>query len=224
MTTTPNERDREVAATFPMPAHGFTCFHCGETFTTPGSARDHFGFDPSADPACRIKIGAERGLVMALRRAERDLEDMRRAVADEATDSAKYYYAQSTRHHQQLMAVEEAGYEKGLADGRAEIEAAAEQRGYERGRAEPVNLCEHPDITAMRYLTDLRAGAWGNSVTILCDNEDADTTAEQMAIEVSADWTDYTARRFYGESILQCLAKAIRARAAIETGETNHAK
>lgn len=25
--------------TFLMPKHGFTCFHCGETFTTPGQAR-----------------------------------------------------------------------------------------------------------------------------------------------------------------------------------------
>lgn len=24
--------------TYPMPKHGWTCFHCGETFTTVGSA------------------------------------------------------------------------------------------------------------------------------------------------------------------------------------------
>ena len=60
--------------TYPMPAHGWTCFHCGETFTTPGSARDHFGCEPCADPACRIKVGEERGLVMALRKAEKALE------------------------------------------------------------------------------------------------------------------------------------------------------
>jgi hypothetical protein len=59
--------------TYPMPAHGWTCFHCGETFTTPGSARDHFGCAPCADPACRIKVGEERGLVRALRRAEEEL-------------------------------------------------------------------------------------------------------------------------------------------------------
>ena len=63
--------------TYPMPAHGWTCFHCGETFTTPGSARDHFGCEPCADPACRIKVGEERGLVMALRKAEKELERYR---------------------------------------------------------------------------------------------------------------------------------------------------
>jgi hypothetical protein len=114
--------DREVTDTFPMPAHGFTCFHCGETFTTPGNARNHFGFEPSADPACRIKIGAERGLVMALRKAEADLAEAWSAIHNESTEAAKAYYAQSTRHRAQLMAVEEAGYEKGLADGRAQIE------------------------------------------------------------------------------------------------------
>jgi hypothetical protein len=63
--------------TYLMPAHGWTCFHCGETFTTPSSARDHFGCEPCADPACRIKVGEERGLVMALRKAEVELERYR---------------------------------------------------------------------------------------------------------------------------------------------------
>lgn len=55
------------------PALGWTCFHCGETFTTPGAARDHFGCDQSDDPACRIKVGEERGLVMELRKAEAEI-------------------------------------------------------------------------------------------------------------------------------------------------------
>ena len=109
--------DEVARDTFTMPVHGFTCFHCGETFTTPGSARDHFGFDPSADPACRIKIGAERGLVMALRKVEKELSDAWRAIHEESTEAAKAYYAQQTRHRQQLMVAEEAGYERGLADG-----------------------------------------------------------------------------------------------------------
>lgn len=108
----------EVHDTFPMPAHGFTCFHCGETFKTPGAARNHFGFEPSADPACRIKIGAERGLVMALRKAEAEIEELRRLLHDETCEAARLYYAQQTRHRAQLMAVEESGYERGLDDGR----------------------------------------------------------------------------------------------------------
>lgn len=102
----------------------WTCFHCGETFTDERLARDHFGPDLDAEAACRIKAGAERGLLTALRRAERDLNDMRRALADEATDAARAYYAQTTRHHEQLRAAEELGYERGLADARAETLSA----------------------------------------------------------------------------------------------------
>lgn len=102
--------------TYAKPEHGWTCFHCGDTFTTFGAARDHFGFDPSADPACKIKLGAERGLLMALRKAEKELADAWSAIHDESTEAAKAYYAQQSRHRQQLMAAEESGYERGLSD------------------------------------------------------------------------------------------------------------
>jgi hypothetical protein len=108
----------EEPQTYPMPEHGWTCFHCGETFTTPGSARDHFGFDPSCDPGCRIKLGAERGLLMALRKAEMEIAVMRQDFANENTEAARQHYSQATRHRAQIMAAEEAGYERGLADGR----------------------------------------------------------------------------------------------------------
>lgn len=29
------------------------CFHCGEVFTTVRAAREHFGYHPTAPPACR---------------------------------------------------------------------------------------------------------------------------------------------------------------------------
>lgn len=31
---------------YTAPEHGWTCFHCGETFKTPGAARLHFGERP----------------------------------------------------------------------------------------------------------------------------------------------------------------------------------
>ena len=101
----------------------WTCFHCGETFTTQGSARDHFGFDPSCDPACRIKIGAERGLVMALRKAEREIEEMRGLLYNDSSEAYRLYANQAARHRDQLQTMEELGYERGLADGRAEAKA-----------------------------------------------------------------------------------------------------
>ena len=62
--------------TYPQPKHGWTCFFCGETFTTYGAARDHFGVIPTAIIACKIKVGEERGLVMALRKAEAKIAEL----------------------------------------------------------------------------------------------------------------------------------------------------
>jgi hypothetical protein len=59
-----------VAETYMMPEGGWTCFHCGDSFTTIGAAQDHFGETPGATSACRIKSGNELGLVMELRKAE----------------------------------------------------------------------------------------------------------------------------------------------------------
>jgi hypothetical protein len=77
--------------------------------------------------------------------------------------------------------------------------------------SEPVNTCEMPEVAAMRYIEQLRANQ-GASVTILCDNEEATYRSEQMAIEVCDDWTGWEQWRFYGETVVQCLAKALGAR------------
>ena len=97
------------------------CFHCDETFSDKRAAQDHFGCDETSEPACRIKAGAERSLLGALRRAEKDAADAWMAVQTETTDAAKAYYKQATRHHEQLRIVEEAGYERGMEDARAAL-------------------------------------------------------------------------------------------------------
>ena len=74
-----------MSDTYPMPKGGWVCYHCGEHFRTKGSARDHFGGDPGATAACQIKAGDERGLVMALRKAEGDVAFWKeRALKDES--------------------------------------------------------------------------------------------------------------------------------------------
>ncbi|QRY97125.1 hypothetical protein JT366_09450 [Sphingomonas paucimobilis] len=92
------------------------CYHCDETFNDARCARLHFGRDEDSLPACRIKAGAEQGLLGALRDAEYAAADARHAIADESTDAAKAYYAQASRHDRALKAAEEAGYERGIAD------------------------------------------------------------------------------------------------------------
>lgn len=63
---------RDSQGNLPKPEHGWTCFHCGETFTTVGSAEDHFGPTPRSEPGCiiKVKLGEERGLQMELRKVE----------------------------------------------------------------------------------------------------------------------------------------------------------
>lgn len=76
--------------------------------------------------------------------------------------------------------------------------------------ADPATLidgAEMPEVAAMRYIEQLRAGH-GSAVTIFCDDEEAESREEALAVEVFGDWTDWQHLRFYGESVLQCLAKA----------------
>ena len=67
----------EAQDTYPMPADGWVCFHCGERFTTVGAAEVHFGARPTDMAACLIKVGEERGLVMELRRVQAELRELR---------------------------------------------------------------------------------------------------------------------------------------------------
>ncbi len=61
---------------FPPPAHGWTCFHCDETFHTWIDARDHFGAAPNAEPACLINRD-QLGLLRRLREAEQERDELR---------------------------------------------------------------------------------------------------------------------------------------------------
>lgn len=103
--------------TYTTPKHGWTCFHCGETFTTVGAARDHFGADPLAEPGCRIKAGAERGLLMALRRVEAELYEYRIDAIEALRTTIRNAERISLDRHLLVRDAEEDGYAKGLEDG-----------------------------------------------------------------------------------------------------------
>jgi hypothetical protein len=71
--------DHPESSIYSAPRHGWTCFHCGETFTTPGSAADHFGVTPESTTGCLIdRVALEeggkpergRGLLMELRKVQ----------------------------------------------------------------------------------------------------------------------------------------------------------
>jgi hypothetical protein len=93
---------------------GWTCFHCGETFETFGSARDHFGQSPAAEPGCsiRVKYGDERGLQMDLRKAENERDEWRvraialRCGADEHDAAARWRAQHNMRYEKPLEATD----------------------------------------------------------------------------------------------------------------------
>jgi hypothetical protein len=100
--------------TYHQPEHGWTCFHCGETFTTIGGARDHFGATPDKEPGCmiRVQLGGERGLLKALRKSE----DLLARHMSEDTDLHRHLYTLQGRHSEALRDAEETGYARGLKD------------------------------------------------------------------------------------------------------------
>lgn len=110
--------------TYETPPHGWTCFHCGETFAPhlagQRAARDHFGAIPDAEPACRIKAGEERGLLQALRRAEAEVLRLLSVISNEDSETDRAMRRQQTEHASALRRAEEDGYARGLRDARAE--------------------------------------------------------------------------------------------------------
>lgn len=205
------------------------CFHCGDVFTDESCARLHFGRDEDSQPACIIKAGAEQGLLGALRAAEYEAADARRAIADECTDAARAHYAQATRHDQALRNAEELGYERGLADGRAlpparggdklreAVKLTIEDASYHLRKYRPHCL---EALEAALASTDMAgAGEWAliqrlrdeeaDSVTILCDNPDGPPNA---AVECCGLWTGFAERRFEGDTIVAALGTAVAAK------------
>lgn len=69
---------------------GWQCFHCGEVFTTVGSAEDHFGGAQGALTGCQIKAGEERGLLMELRKAENEVRNWNETAAQYARNADFY--------------------------------------------------------------------------------------------------------------------------------------
>src|SRR6185312_4409065 len=58
-------------------------------------------------------------------------------------------------------------------------------------------------------INTLRAPAGlGATVTICCQNDDADDIGHQEQVIVAGDWTDWVDHRFYGETLLAALRKA----------------
>lgn len=46
---------KDGAETYPAPRHGWTCFHCGETFRSYEGAKLHFGSPSDKRPKCSVE-------------------------------------------------------------------------------------------------------------------------------------------------------------------------
>jgi hypothetical protein len=93
------------------------CFFCDEVFTRFKDAAEHFGVDDACEadvPAC--KIAAHEGhLVRYIRKLEHEL----RRHMTEDSDVMRAIMTLEAEHRQALIRAEEAGFEKGMRDGRA---------------------------------------------------------------------------------------------------------
>lgn len=109
--------DTKTGDTYSMPSNGWTCFHCGETFTTPGSAKQHFGPTPNDKPGCieKVNLGGERGLLTSLREREDELTRYR----NEDGETQREIMRIQSLHSQALRSAEETGYSRGLNDASA---------------------------------------------------------------------------------------------------------
>lgn len=111
--------------TYPTPKHGWTCFHCGETF--PGNlagqraAQLHFGASIHDEPKCQISAHHLRAMETDLRRYREEDTDLHREIARLQAD-----------HAVALRREEEKGYARGLRDALREDEAARKERLGER--------------------------------------------------------------------------------------------
>lgn len=91
--------------TYPAPEHGWTCFHCGETFTHPNAARLHFGASIHDEPKCQISAHRLRAMENELRRYREEDTDLHRALAAKSAEMARA-----------VREAEEKGYARALED------------------------------------------------------------------------------------------------------------
>jgi hypothetical protein len=148
----------------------------------------------------------------------RAIQQQTQPAVDRAWKFAKSPNCTCEEHDDIIAAVRLANRVPQLLDA---LDEAARRR--ERVESEPVTLCEMPEVVAMRYIEQLRADE-GDAVTILCDDPEASASDERLAIECCGSWTDWKHQRFYGESVLQCLAKAVTARASLSTEMNSEGK
>lgn len=126
---------------FTFPEHGITCFHCGETFLSVKSAREHFGASPDEDPGCLLKLSqGDKGLLALVRFQYAELDRYRQ----EDQPIMREIHALGAKHARELIAAEQLGYDRGLTDGRAEAKEYQAKAGDETQGGHASEPCVEP--------------------------------------------------------------------------------
>lgn len=101
--------------TYTPPPHGWTCFHCGDTFTDERSARTHFGPTPQSEPGCILKLQqGDRSMLRALRIFEAERDELRRQQVEEDSELHRTLHAKAAEMAVAVRQAEEEGYARGL--------------------------------------------------------------------------------------------------------------
>jgi hypothetical protein len=175
----------------------WTCFHCGESFTNRSCAAAHFGDDEDAEPACKIKGGAEHHLIAHIR----DLEAQLRPYRDGADHITAAWDAKSADHASALRQAEEDGYNKGVREMVAE--PAITERIAAAEKAARVKALEELREILQPFAAE--ADMWGDSVP--------DDYAP-LCVEMG-----HTDGRYYGSPAKYTLAHLRKIRALITAAE-----
>lgn len=112
--------DEFVTDTLPLPAQGWTCFHCGAHFDpTYGGQRDarlHFGKSPDSEPACFL-VRKDRTMLVLLREYQARETELLEELHAESGDAIKALRRRESLHAEELRRAEDNGYERGLRAG-----------------------------------------------------------------------------------------------------------
>lgn len=153
----PSESESDLPPADTTSPGPWKCFFCADSFADRREAALHFGGGEECAPACQIKA-SEGGLVRALRETEAALFNATCALHDENAEALKAWHAVGSRHEAALIAQEQIGYERGMADCRASIERL--RRCLARyGDRVPMAMCHRADWQqeideALRFVAD----------------------------------------------------------------------
>jgi len=98
------------------PTTQWRCFHCDETFTDKKLAAEHFGASEVEEPGCKMLAKGE----VELLRDYRDMAARWQRCVSEDCDASRIFHSMSAKIATAERDAEQKGYDRGLADGRAE--------------------------------------------------------------------------------------------------------